>query len=153
MEVVGEGAACGHAGDGRGVVDGRRRRVGAGRGGRAILAHLAGIERSPNTVRAYAHGLRLWCEFFDRSGLAWDYAGVEDVSRFVAWLRAPADNVIVLDDTAAIRGEATVNWHLAALIGFYDFHARSGVAVAADLVAWRRVARGSYKPFLHHVTR
>jgi integrase/recombinase XerD len=23
------------------------------------LAHLAGIERSPNTVRAYAHGLRL----------------------------------------------------------------------------------------------
>ena len=27
------------------------------------LAHLAGIERSPNTVRAYAHGLRLWFEF------------------------------------------------------------------------------------------
>lgn len=24
---------------------------------------------------------------------------------------------------------------------------------AADLVAWRRVSRGSYKPFLHHVTR
>ncbi len=23
-------------------------------------AHLATIERSPNTVRAYAHGLRLW---------------------------------------------------------------------------------------------
>ncbi len=28
------------------------------------LAHLAGIERSPNTVRAYAHGLRLWFEFW-----------------------------------------------------------------------------------------
>jgi integrase/recombinase XerD len=75
------------------------------------------------------------------------------VSRFVAWLRAPADNVIVLDDMAAVRSEATVNRHLAALFGFYDFHARSGVAVAADLVAWRRVSRGSYKPFLHHVTR
>jgi len=117
------------------------------------LAHLAGIERSPNTVRAYAYGLRLWFEFLDRRGLAWDHAGVEDVSRFVAWLRAPADNVIVLDDTAAIRSEATVNRHLAAMFGFYDFHARSGVAVAADLVAWRRVSRGSYKPFLHHVTR
>jgi integrase/recombinase XerD len=117
------------------------------------LAHLAGLERSPNTVRAYAHGLRLWFEFLDRRGLAWDSAGVEDVSRFVAWLRAPADNVIVLDDTAAIRSEATVNRHLAALFGFYDFHARSGVAVAADLVAWRRISRGSYKPFLHHVTR
>ena len=117
------------------------------------LAHLAGIERSPNTVRAYAHGLRLWFEFLDRRGLAWNHAGVEDVSRFVAWLRAPADNVIVLDDTAAVRSEATVNRHLAALFGFYDFHARCGVGVAADLVAWRRVSRGSFKPFLHHVTR
>ena len=58
-----------------------------------------------------------------------------------------------MDDTAAVRSEATVNRHLAAVFGFYDFHARSGVDVAADLVAWRRVARGSYKPFLHHVTR
>lgn len=67
------------------------------------LAHLAGIERSPNTVRAYAHGLRLWFEFLDLGNLAWDGIGIEDASRFVAWLRAPADNVIVLDDTAAIR--------------------------------------------------
>jgi integrase/recombinase XerD len=81
------------------------------------LAHLAGIERSPNTVRAYAHGLRLWFEFLGLRGLAWDSAGVEHVSRFVAWLRAPADNVIVLDDTAAVRSEATVNRHLAALFG------------------------------------
>jgi integrase/recombinase XerD len=70
----------------------------------------------------------------------------------VAWLRAPADNVIVLDDTAAVRSAATVNRHLAALFGFYDFHARSGVVLAADLVAWRRISRGSYKPFLHQVT-
>ena len=104
------------------------------------LAHLAGIERSPNTVRAYAHGLRLWFEFLGLRDLAWDSTGVEDVSRFVAWLRAPADNVIVLDDSAAVRSEATVNRHLAALFGFYDFHARSGVVLAADLVAWRRVS-------------
>jgi integrase/recombinase XerD len=45
-----------------------------------------------------------------------------------------------------------VNRHVAAVFGFYDFHARGGVALAADLIAWRRVGRGSYKPFLHHVT-
>ena len=116
------------------------------------LAHLAGIERSPNTVRAYAHGLRLWFEFLGARRLVWDSVGIEDVSRFVAWLRAPADNVIVFDDTAAVRGAATVNRHLAALFGFYDFHARSGgVGVAAELVVWRRVSRGSYKPFLHGI--
>ena len=107
------------------------------------LAHLAGIERSPNTVRAYAHGLRLWFEFLGARRLVWDSVGIEDVSRFVAWLRAPADNVIVFDDTAAVRSAATVNRHLAALFGFYDFHARSGgVGVAAELVAWRRGVSG-----------
>ena len=95
--------------------------------------HLYGIERSPNTVRAYAFGLRFWFEFLELRDLAWDRVGVEDVSRFVAWLRSPADKVILLDSAASIRAEATVNRHLAAVFGFYDFHARSGVDVAA---AW-----------------
>ena len=118
----------------------------------AYLAHLAAIERSPNTVKAYAHGLRLWFEFLDARSLAWDRIGVEEVSRFAAWLRAPGDNVIVFDDRSARRSESTVNRHLAAVFGLYDFHHRSGVAVASNLVAWRRVSRGAYKPFLHHVS-
>ncbi len=117
-----------------------------------FLAHLAAIERSPNTVKAYAHSLRLWFVFLGPRDVTWDAAGVEDVSEFVRWLRAPAVNVIVLDETAAVRSEATVNRHLAAVFGFYDFHARAGVDLADSLVAWRRVPRGSFKPFLHHVT-
>jgi integrase len=117
------------------------------------LAHLAGIERSPNTVRAYAHSLAMWLEYLALRGTGWSAAGVEDVSGFVTWLRAPAANVIVLDVGAARRCEATVNRHLAAVFGFYDFHARTGVVLAESLVAWRRVPRGSFKPFLHHVTR
>jgi len=74
------------------------------------------------------------------------------VARFAAWLRAPAENVIVLDGGVPARASATVNRHLAAVFGFYDFHARAGVGLAADLIAWRRAGRGSYKPFLHHVT-
>jgi integrase/recombinase XerD len=117
------------------------------------LSHLASIERSPNTVRAYAFSLALWFEFLERIQVGWADAGVEDVSEFVRWLRAPADNVIVLDASAARRSEATVNRHLAAVFGFYDFHARTGVKLAESLVAWRRVPRGSFKPFLHHVTK
>lgn len=112
-----------------------------------------GSKRSPNTVRAYAQSLALWLEFLQLRQVGWDSAVVEDVSGFVTWLRAPADNVIVLDASAARRAESTVNRHLAAVFGFYDFHARNGVALAESLVAWRRVPRGSFKPFLHHVTR
>jgi integrase/recombinase XerD len=119
----------------------------------AYLAHLSAIERSPNTVRAYAHSLVLWWEFLRFRRVGWEAAGIEDVSEFVRWLRAPAENVIVLDASAARRSEATVNRHLAAVFGLYDFHTRCGVALAASLVAWRRMPRGSYKPFLHHVTK
>jgi integrase len=46
-----------------------------------------------------------------------------------------------------------VNRHLAGVFGLYDHHARTGLGVAAELMAWRRISRGSYKPFLHHVTK
>jgi integrase/recombinase XerD len=77
------------------------------------LAYLAAIERSPNTVRAYAVSLKLWFEFLGHASVGWDEAGVEDVARFVAWLRAPAGNVIVLADGTGVREPATVNRYLA----------------------------------------
>ncbi len=117
----------------------------------AYLAHLEAIERSPNTVRAYASSLRLWFEHLAGRGVAWDAVGLDDVGRFVWWLRAPAEGVIVIDAGHAGRAVATVNRHLAAVFGLYDFHARRGVPVAAELVDWRRVGRGSYKPFLDQV--
>jgi len=111
------------------------------------------LERSPNTQRVYATSLKLWFEFLDGADVAWNAVDVDDVARFVARLRAPADNVIVLDAGTAVRAPATVNRHLAAVFGFYEHHVRSGVEVAAALVSWRRIGRGSYKPFLHHVTK
>ena len=117
------------------------------------LSYLAALERSPNTQRAYATSLKLWFEFLARGDVSWCEVGVDDVARFVGWLRSPADNVIVLDAGTARRSPATVNRHLSAVFGFYEHHARSGVEVAAELVAWRRLGRGSYKPFLHHVTK
>ena len=119
----------------------------------SYLAHLAALERSPNTQRAYATSLKLWFEFLARIERSWADVDVDDVARFVSWLRAPADNVVVLDVGEAVRSAATVNRHLAAVFGLYEHHARFGVDVAAGLVSWRRVGRGSYKPLLHHVTK
>ncbi len=47
------------------------------------LAYLAAIERSPNTVRADAQSLALWCEFLELRQVGWAVASVEDVSEFV----------------------------------------------------------------------
>lgn len=118
----------------------------------AFLAHLQAVGRSPTTVRTYATSLKLWWQFLAQLEVAFDAVTVEQVSRFVAWLRAPAENVTVLDGGTARCQPATVNKHLAALFSFYDYQARNGVSVAQSLVEWRRTNRGGYRPFLHHVT-
>src|SRR5664279_1581922 len=84
----------------------------------------------------------LWLQFLDRLGVAANEATVDHVSRFVAWLRSPADNVAVLEGGSGRCGPATLNRHLAALFTFYDYRARNGVVLAQSLVAWRRVNRG-----------
>ncbi len=117
----------------------------------AYLAHLEAIERSPNTCRAYAGSLKLWFEYLAGRDVAWDGVHLDEVGRFVSWLRAPAAGVIVIDAGVARRAATTVNRHLAAVFGLYDFHARRGVSVATELVDWRRGGRGSYKPFLEQV--
>ncbi len=96
----------------------------------AFLAHLQALDRSPTTARAYATSLKLWFEFLALVDSGWDEAKAEHVSRFVAWLRAPADNVVVLEGGSARRAPATVNRHLAALFSFYDYQARNGVELA-----------------------
>ena len=66
-----------------------------GRGGVPIepieryLAYLTDVERSPNTVKAYAHDLKDWFVFLAIRGLDWREVRLEDVGEFVAWLRLP----------------------------------------------------------------
>jgi hypothetical protein len=45
------------------------------------LAHLTDIERSSNTVKAYAHDLKDWFGFLDARGLDWREVRLEDLRR------------------------------------------------------------------------
>lgn len=113
----------------------------------AFLSHLHAVERSPNTVKAYAHDLRDWFEFVDERGLEWTRVRLEDVGRFVAWLRLPgtarAGNVAALPALESVCTEATVNRKLSAISAFYEFHQRHGVDLGVLLTTWQpRGTRG-----------
>jgi hypothetical protein len=56
-----------------------------------FLGYLASIEKSPNTVKAYAHDLKDWFAYLTVHGLDWRTVTVEDVAGFVAWLRLPPE--------------------------------------------------------------
>ena len=122
------------------------------------LAFLTDIERSPNTVKAYAHDLKDWFTFLGLRGLDWREVVLEDLAEFVAWLRLPPDGrdgrVAILPSVEHHVGAATVNRKLSALAAFYLHAARHGVDLGALLVTWGPAGqRGGWKPFLHHISK
>jgi integrase/recombinase XerD len=44
------------------------------------LAYLTAIERSPNTIKGYAHDLKDWFTYLAGRGLDWQAATLEDVA-------------------------------------------------------------------------
>jgi integrase/recombinase XerD len=52
-------------------------------------AWLTQIERSPNTVEAYARELRLFWSFLSSPDLRWDRVTVAELGEFAAWAPGP----------------------------------------------------------------
>lgn len=122
------------------------------------LAYLTDIERSPNTVKAYAHDLKDWFSFLDVRRLDWREVRLEDLGEFVAWLRLPppgrCGGVAMLPSAEHHCSASTVNRKLSAVSGLYTFHARHGVDLG-DLVTELHPARrrrSGWKPFLYHLS-
>ncbi len=122
------------------------------------LAYLTAIERSPNTVKAYAHDLKDYWGFLACRGLDWREVRLEDIGEFVAWLGLPPAGrdglVAVLPSAGAQVTASTVNRKLSALAAFYAHQARHGADVGELLTTWQLPGRrGGWKPFLHHVSK
>jgi site-specific recombinase XerD len=123
------------------------------------LAYLTSIERSPNTIKAYAHDLKDYFTFLARRGLDWREVRLEDLGEFIAWLRRPPEtcdgNVAVLPSVGHHCAESTVNRKLSALAAFYQHAARHGVDLGELLITWQPGGgRGTaWRPFLHHISK
>ncbi len=125
-----------------------------------LKAYGDAVERSPNTVKGYAHDLKDWFTYLAGRRLDWRAVTLEDVAGFVAWLRLPPvardGQVAVLPSVAHHCAERSVNRKLSALASFCEFHARHGVDLGGLLITMRPAGRRggtSWKPFLHHVTK
>jgi integrase/recombinase XerD len=124
------------------------------------LSYLTDIERSPNTVKAYAHDLKDYFSFLAQRELDWREVRLEDLGEFVAWLRRPpqmrSGSIAVLPSVEAHCTESTVNRKLSALAAFYQHAVRHGVDLGEllNLITWQPAGRrrGAWKPFLHHVS-
>lgn len=120
-----------------------------------FLAHLSAVERSPATVRSYAFDLRDYVEFLDHVGVAWDRVQLEDIGRFVSWLRlSPRErrsDVTHMGRAVDHCAASTINRKLSAVGSFYQFHQRHGVECAFLWSTYRGGGTGSWRPFLAHL--
>lgn len=119
------------------------------------LEYLRQCDRSPNTLRSYARALALWWEFLGLRDRAWDAVQIDDLTRFLAWLRTGLPpGVEPLGKTEPRLGSATVAVRLQAVRSFYQFQQLRGVDVAGWM--WSsggRSSSGGYVSFLAHLRR
>lgn len=117
-----------------------------------FIRYLENIERSPNTLRAYANHLKLYWEYLAYINKSWDKVKLTDFANFIAWLRVNDPKIIYLDGEISKRTEATVNTILTALSSFYDYNQRVENTDITLTTTSTHPSR-NYKPLLHHLSK
>ena len=118
------------------------------------LEYLRMVGRSPNTVKSYARALALWWQFLDAYELVWDVVTVEDLGRFLSWLRSGDELALASIERRIARfSEGTVALRLQAVCSLYRYHHFNGVEAASRLYERVFSGRHAYKPMLEHLAR
>jgi integrase/recombinase XerD len=117
------------------------------------LRFLHDLDRSPNTIRASAHHLKLFWEYLRDAHINWTEVDVAQLAGFITWLRRQDPTVITLEPTPARRTNATIDLILSAVHGFYSFHMRLGTVPERSLHYLATPYRRRYKPFLHGIAK
>lgn len=119
----------------------------------AYLKYLRNLDRSPNTIRATAHRLKLFWEYLRDEHLCWEAMDVAQLAAFIPWLRRQDPTVVSIAPKIAKRTNATIDLTLGAVCGFYAYHMRLGSIPELPLYKLAVPHRGRYKPFLHGIAR
>lgn len=119
----------------------------------SYLTFLDDLDRSPNTIRATAHHLKLFWEYLRDEHLCWTEMNVVRLAAFITWLRRSDTGVISIEHKKASRTNATIDQILGAVHGFYQFHMRLGTVSELPLYQLSMPNHRQYKPFLHGIVK
>ncbi len=122
------------------------------------LKYLDRIGAARNTLRAYATALRLYWQYLEQERLVWQQITLDDLARFVLWLKVPSGSLKVLPvhPVEQARSNRTINQTLNVVRSFYDYHWRMD-AVSTNMkdktTTYLPARAKRYKGFLHHITK
>jgi integrase/recombinase XerD len=122
------------------------------------LKYLDRIGSARHTLRSYATALRQYWEFLLQEQLNWQQVTLDDLSRFVLWLKLPSGTlkVVPAHPVEQARSNRTINHTLTVVRGFYDYHWRME-EISTNLKDQTTTSLPGrfrrYKGFFHHITK
>lgn len=122
------------------------------------LKYLDRIGAARNTLRSYAAALKHYWQYLAQERLDWQQITLDDLARFVLWLKLPSGSFKVLpaQPVPQARSNRTINHALTVVRGFYDYHWRMETVPANLIEKTTTFLPGRfrrYKGFLHHITK
>ncbi len=120
------------------------------------LKHLDQRGYARNTLRSYAHMLKLYFEYVKQCGLDYRNPTLDDIGVFVHWLKLPYGSIKVLPAQSLdqVRSNRTINLALTVVTGLYDYlwridDVRDRLADRTTVYLPAQASR--YKSFLYHI--
>lgn len=117
-----------------------------------FIRYLNNIDKSPFTVRSYAHHLKLFWEYLEIKQISWTVINLSSLAGFVGWLRERDKDrrIIDLNEDHAARKGSTINTILGCLSSFYRYHNQLGNS-DVTITESKNLHGNRYKSLLHHV--
>lgn len=121
------------------------------------LKYLDRLGSARQTLRSYAYALKQYWEFLSQEHLDWQHITLDDLSRFVLWLKLPSGSlkVVPMQPVEQARSNRTINHTVTVVRGFYDYHWRMEDVSTNLKEKTTTLLPGQfrrYKGFLHHIT-
>ena len=90
------------------------------------LKYLDCVGSARQTLRSYAYSLEHYWEYLTQQQLNWQQVTLDDLSRFVLWLKLPSWSLKVLPahPVPQARSNRTITHALTVVRSFYDYHWR-----------------------------
>lgn len=122
------------------------------------LKYLDRVGSARQTLCSYATALRLYWEFLLQEQLNWQHVTLDDLLRFVLWLKLPSGSlkVVPVHPVEQARSNRTINHTLTIVRGFYDYHWRTEEVPTNLKEKTTTSLPGRFrrsKGFLHHITK
>lgn len=118
---------------------------------------LESCDKSPCTLRTYAHHLKLYWEYLNQTNIDWDKVNIDVIGDFIVYLKGgDTGNVISLEVKESSRSARTINQIITAIYSFYDYHYRAGNIDELPLYLTKKpytAGQGRSKPLLHHISK